>query len=546
MILSVANITGRFPKEISRVETRVDVGNWSALPEKGKRLLDRLLKVATGSYRRVQVAEAIGLGACVIWGSWLRLMPLSAYSLWHDELYMLITSRRPFVQGLLQQEDYSAPLYALLLRVLGHGSNQPEWILRAPAFIAGCLCVVAGWWLARTLFGRVVAALTALFIAINPMQVAFSYEARPYTFFVLFSTLSVTFFHRLLKKGGRINLVCYVLCSVLLVYSHYYGLLCIAAEAAFGILTLLVSPRTREHARAFVIALMIVGVGVLPAGWLILRFIMAGIPATTGIGRGSYEHWFDLINMILSTRHVAILVLIPFLAAVWPTQTAFDCDGTGDSKEGQSDLEKWWTRRWPAILMVLWIGFGLLLLVLAARFYQPGLLSFRYLAPMSIPIVVLSLAYAARVRRGALVLAAAGLLYFNVTSHQSMPWSNNGMRQLAQYLSSSRDLPDRILVTQWAYCPDYINPEEVGLEYYGFHERPLAELRMAFPAGKRQLRSPDDLVVLNPEQLHSKGRVWVVAFSVYGEKVEEYLRREGLAYDSSQFGPYHLYRIQAV
>jgi hypothetical protein len=536
--------TKPFSEELARARTRARVSGKRSLREKGRRLPGRIRNLAAERVYGISIGETVALAACLIAGVWLRLAHLTTYSLWHDELYMLITSRRPFIQGLLQQEDYSAPLYELLLRLVSHGSNQPEWVLRTPAFIAGCLCVIAGWWLARSLFGSVVAILTALFIAINPLQRAFAYEARPYTFFVLFSVLSLMFFHRLLRTGGRMNSVCYVVVSLLLVYSHYYGFLCIAAEAVFGMLALALSPETRKHARAFVLAMLFVGIGVLPALWLIFRFIEAGSPATAGIGGKSLDQWSSLVDQILATRHIAALFLIPFLAAVWPSRTAFDRYFMADANAGQSNLEQWWARRWPALLMVLWLVFGLWLLLLSARFYRPGLLVVRYLAPMSIPIVILSLAYAARAKRGALILVVGLLLYSNVTTPETMPWSNNGLQQLARYLSSSQELPEKILVTQWTYSSDYINPEEVGLAYYGFHRRALTKLDITFPKGDPRLRIPNDLVLLNPDELHSKVPVWVIAYSVFGVKVEEYLKKESIAYDSSLFGPYHLYRIR--
>lgn len=503
-----------------------------------------------GVQRRLSVRELAFTGLCIVLGGWLRLLAMASSSLWRDEFYMLITSHRPFIQGLLQQEDYAAPLYQLLLRVIDHGLNRPEWALRAPAFIAGCLCIVAAWWLARTLFGRVIAALTAIFVAVNPIQIAVSDEARPYTFFALFSTLSVIFFHRLLKTGGRLNLTLYCLCSLLLVYSHYYGLLCVGAEVAFGIVTLILDAKARRHRREFSLALLIIGVAALPALWLVSRFLNAGAPATVGITGGGFEHWLDLLDQILATRHMAVLFLIPFLASIWPTKTVFDRPAASDDLAGSglgqwSGLKQWWARRYPAMLLAVWVGFGMGLLVLVAKFFRPGVLTLRYLVPMAVPFVALSLTYVAKLKPGLLVLIAGLLIYFNVTSHEKAEWSNDGMRQLAQYLNSAEDLPEQLMVTNWAYCPNYINPTEIGLEYYGFHKRHLTEIQLAFPADKRPLRNPDDLVFLNPEELHSKGRIWVVAFSGYGGKVEERLRKDGMAYDSLAFGSYHLYRIQS-
>ena len=539
------------PATVAFSEEQVDSGapasarvkrSW---PKKGEQFLDGIRKLGAGRIYGISIGEAVALALCLVTGVWLRLAHLMSYSLWYDELFMLITSRRPFMQGLLQEEDYAAPLYQLLLRVLGDGSHQGEWVLRVPAFMAGCLCVLAGWWLARSLFGPVVALLTALFIAINPLQIAFAYEARPYTFFILFSILSLAFFHRLLRDGGRLNAVCYVIASLLLVYAHYYGLLCVAAEVVFGILTLTLSPSARKHAGVLSLTLLVVGLGLSPALWLMFQLIKAGIPATAGIGRSNFDQWPGLLDEILSTRrlHLATLFLIPLVAAVWPGRTAFDRYAPADGDEDQSRLGQWWARRWPALLMVLWLAFGMCFLLLVARFYRPGLLVLRYLAPMSIPVVILSLAYVARANRGALILVVGLLLYSNVTSHQDAPWTNNGLQQLAQYLRSSRELPEKILVVEWAYTSDYINPEEVGLEYYGFHQHPLTKLHLAFPKGDLRPRIPDDLVLVNPDELHSREGVWVVAFSVFGTKLEDCLKKEGIAYDSSAFGPYHLYRI---
>jgi hypothetical protein len=162
---------------------------------------------------------------------------------------------------------------------------------------------------------------------------------------------------------------------------------------------------------------------------------------------------------------------------------------------------------------------------------------------MTIPFVILGFAYVARTKVGVLLVMTVLLFYFNMTTHQKVEWSNEGMRQLANYLNTSEDIPEEVMVTQWAYCPDYISPTEVGLEYYGFHKRHLDKLEMDFPRGKYPLRNPEDLILLNPEALHSYSRVWVVAFSGYGEKVEETLHKDGVPYDTLAFGPYHLYRI---
>ena len=55
--------------------------------------------------------------------------------LWLDELYMLITVRRPFINSLLQTEDYSAPLYQLITRLFVHRDIPETFFFRLPALM---------------------------------------------------------------------------------------------------------------------------------------------------------------------------------------------------------------------------------------------------------------------------------------------------------------------------------------------------------------------------------------------------------------------------
>ena len=128
--------------------------------------------------------EWAGLAACFIAGAWIRFTNVAGRPLWTDEFTTIITAtRRGLWESFFTQQDPQPPLYQLWLRFLMvfTGDQPSEWVVRSPALICGCLCVLAAWWFARVLFGPLMAMLCGVGIAINPMMIYYSREARPYT-----------------------------------------------------------------------------------------------------------------------------------------------------------------------------------------------------------------------------------------------------------------------------------------------------------------------------------------------------------------------------
>jgi 4-amino-4-deoxy-L-arabinose transferase-like glycosyltransferase len=113
-------------------------------------------------------------------------------SLFTDEAYSLALAQRGFghMLGLFGYEANGMP-YPLvlwpLIRVFGTG----EAVLRAPAVLAGTASVPALWWAARRLGYRETVALgAAALLALNPMAIWYSQEARPYALVMLASCLA--------------------------------------------------------------------------------------------------------------------------------------------------------------------------------------------------------------------------------------------------------------------------------------------------------------------------------------------------------------------
>jgi mannosyltransferase len=134
--------------------------------------------------------EWIALCALTALAFALRLTSLS-HSLFTDEAYSFALAQRGFGHMLaLFAYESNGTLYSValwpLVRIFGSG----EALLRAPAVLAGVASVPAVWWAARELAGGRVALVAAGLLAINPMAVWYSQEARAYAFIVLACCLS--------------------------------------------------------------------------------------------------------------------------------------------------------------------------------------------------------------------------------------------------------------------------------------------------------------------------------------------------------------------
>lgn len=89
--------------------------------------------------------------------------------------------------------SYPVPNNHLLNTLLAHFTTElfgrNEWAIRLPAFVAGCLLVFATYMLARVVYGREAALITAGLVAGSSVLIEYSVNARGYSFVVLFFVL---------------------------------------------------------------------------------------------------------------------------------------------------------------------------------------------------------------------------------------------------------------------------------------------------------------------------------------------------------------------
>jgi uncharacterized membrane protein len=180
------------------------------------------------------VAGLVALGAA------LRFATLGVQSYHHDEI---VTASRVLRVGFGHAMDAvgfsesAPPLYYALAWVWTQVTGTGPWGLRSLSAIAGVATIPVAYLIGRELRGRRAGLLAAALVAVNPMLIWYSQEARAYALLAFFCALSLLYCVRALRVGEELdprddkrNLVLWGVFSALALATHYFAVFPLAAE----------------------------------------------------------------------------------------------------------------------------------------------------------------------------------------------------------------------------------------------------------------------------------------------------------------------------
>jgi mannosyltransferase len=215
--------------------------------------------------RGPEPAVVLGLlAALTALGLAMRFASLGTQSYHHDEV---ITAMRVIPGSFgdmlhsVRGSESNPPLYYALAWGWAKLFGTGEVGLRSLTALFGAATVPLGYLLGRQLASRRAGLVLAALIAVNPMLIWYSQEARSYALLAFFGTLSLLFFARALDGGRGRDLALWALASALALCSHYFAVFPVALEAIW----LLVALRDRwRQVGVAVGALLATGLALLP------------------------------------------------------------------------------------------------------------------------------------------------------------------------------------------------------------------------------------------------------------------------------------------
>jgi mannosyltransferase len=265
----------------------------------------------------------------------LRFATLGEQSFWYDEAFTPVHVLHAGIgatwRAYVHSENTPPLWYAIAwidARIFGDGAIA----LRFPSALAGVLTVPVVWALtleladrptgdqpaaarlgaARPARARRAAFFAAAIVAVDPLFVWYSQEARAYALFVLFTALAMFCFARLINEPSRGRALAFALSGALALLSHYFAVFLLVPMA----LWLLWDARTRRSALAALVPIGLVGLALIPL------LSAQGGHGTQWIGRWALSSRLQAIPQYFLTGYsgaplghgVELLVALPLLA----------------------------------------------------------------------------------------------------------------------------------------------------------------------------------------------------------------------------------------
>jgi len=183
-------------------------------------------KIFSTVYNYIQThprTDFVALGAGVATFLTITLINAPRASIWFDEAFSAYISQFSFWDiAKYTASDVHPPLYYWFLKIWSSLFGTTELAYRSLSILFAIVAIVAAFSLARKLFGRKVAWVSLLFLAISPMLVRYGDEARMYTLSAALVLLATHVMLRAQETGRRSLWVWYGVLVSLGMWTHYF------------------------------------------------------------------------------------------------------------------------------------------------------------------------------------------------------------------------------------------------------------------------------------------------------------------------------------
>jgi uncharacterized membrane protein len=216
-----------------------------------------------------------GLLLCliVLLGAGLRVYDLGAESYWIDEIIMLRVAGGSLSDVLAAAQAGRPPVYVVLAHFWLKLFGVSEAATRSLSALAGIASIPIMYAVGRELFGRRVGLTSALLMAISQFHIYYSQDYRYYSWFTLLTLCSFLLCRRALDGERRRDFVAYALASILLFYTHTFGVFVLAAQNLYFVLRW---GRDRRPATSWFVAQAFILLAVSPGLFIALRKVVTG------------------------------------------------------------------------------------------------------------------------------------------------------------------------------------------------------------------------------------------------------------------------------
>lgn len=153
----------------------------------------------------------------------IALATITKFSIWFDEAFSAYIIRFDFWQiAMYTAVDVQPPLYYWLLKLWSLLFGTSELALRSMSVFWGSVALIFGYLLIRRLFTRKAAVLGLGFMAVLPLFIRYSQEARMYTLVAAIVMIATYLLVKAMRTGRRRTWLWYGVFVALGMWTHYF------------------------------------------------------------------------------------------------------------------------------------------------------------------------------------------------------------------------------------------------------------------------------------------------------------------------------------
>jgi mannosyltransferase len=167
-------------------------------------------------------------------GAVLRFATLGVQSYHHDEVVTasrILRSDFWHAMNAVGFSESAPPLYYALAWLWTQLTGTGEFGLRSLSALAGVATIPVAYLIGSELRGRAAGLMAAALVAVNPMLLWYSQEARAYALLALLCSVSLLYCVRAQRSGSRRDFIAWGVASALALATHYFAVFTLLAEA---------------------------------------------------------------------------------------------------------------------------------------------------------------------------------------------------------------------------------------------------------------------------------------------------------------------------
>lgn len=441
--------------------------------------------------------------AILLLGLFLRIYHLGNESIWLDEAVSIKWANSNLFHILRDVSgDVHVPLYPIVLHLWVYFFGDSEFSIRFPSLVFGFIAIFMIYKVGAVIFDKEVGILSALLLALSSFHIYYSREARMYSLMALLTLLSIYFFINLLKERSLLASIGYIVSSILLMYTHIYGLFIIVAQNIYVVTMYLLSKedyklnlRVWILLQALLIALFTPWIGTLVKRIKYVESSGFWIPAAS---------IHSIIETFITYSNSKLLLFLFIVLASFSVVTYDKTRGNMNWKDLFNSIESYKLNiRFSSFdwiyLLLLWLLSPIFLPFIISRFSTPIYLD-RYTIGASLAFYILVAAgirnighkYVKLVIIGIITIFSLEAVRGHYTTIHKEQW-----RDIASYIDTNAKERDLLIFNAYWY--------QIPFDYYS---KRTDLIKKPFPAKTRDVNEMN-IKELGPT-VEGNNRVWVI------------------------------------